>query len=52
MTMDEATTRFLTFLQQHGGDWKVWAGLVLCLLAWGVRKAKRFRFLIEYTSKE
>jgi len=39
-------------LFRHGSDWKVWVGVLLGAFVWGLWRAKRFRFLIEYKSKE
>lgn len=42
----------LGLLVEHGGSWKFWVGLAVCLLASVVWKVKKFRFLIELSTDD
>lgn len=39
-------------LLEHGSSWKVWVGLLVCVLVLVVWKAKKFRFLIELSTDD
>ncbi|MOA33227.1 hypothetical protein D3C78_1545060 [compost metagenome] len=42
----------LGLLLEHGGSWRVWVGLAVCVLASVVWKAKKFRLLIELSTDD
>jgi len=52
MAIENVLTHFLLFLREYGDDWRVWLGCGLLLLAGFLWKTKRFRLLIEYSSKD
>ena len=58
MATDDGWMQFLLFVKNYGDDWRVWRvwrvwlGCGLLLLAGFLWKTKRFRLLIEYSSKD
>ena len=52
MATDDGWMRFLLFVKNYGDDWRIWLGCGLLLLAGFLWKTKRFRLLIEYSSKD
>lgn len=44
--------QLILFISRHGGDWRLWVGLLAGSVAVGIWRAKSFRFLVEYKARE